>query len=72
MSSRRLAGLIAALLGLAPAGCERAAPPSASTPATQPGAVALRNWVLDPAVAASERNTPALRLVCAAPSATEI
>jgi len=59
-------------------GCGR---PDATGPAeTKPARTAsrpssdlkLRNWVLEPPVADSERATRPLRVVCAAPSATEI
>ncbi|MFH1748181.1 MAG: helical backbone metal receptor [Planctomycetota bacterium] len=57
--------------------CERsdsATPPTATSPVNsakqQP--VELCNWVLEPVVAASEQNVAIPRLVCAAPSATEI
>lgn len=74
------AALILPLLwcGLLVLGCERAAAPAGggttttTTATSQPAAVPLRDWVRTPLVAESERGDTAMRLVCAAPSVTEI
>jgi iron complex transport system substrate-binding protein len=63
------------VLSIVAGGCGGTSPPPSSQPAAAAGRSApttLRDWVQDPHVVAAEQNSPAIRVVCTAPSATEI
>ncbi len=70
--------ILTALAAVALTGCDRAAPPASPAEPSPPpaasrrAAVDLRNWVLEPPVVPEEPAGTSLRLVCTAPSATEI
>ena len=66
----RLVVLLAIVAGLV--GCDRPAPATTTMPSSGVEQVGLHDWVLNPQVAESERDACKLRLVCAAPSVTEI
>ena len=79
MNGARRLVLVAAGLCVAMVGCQREESPAGSRCHTQPASPAksrsrtgLRNWVLDPPVVESEQSAAPLRLVCTAPSVTEI
>ena len=75
MNPARVQVLLLAACGLMWVGCNDPASPRTPPPAAalaESTAAGLRDWVVNPPVVASEREAGPRRLVCAAPSVTEI